>query len=104
MLKSQILMWKKCVLFDPLVDGTCWKIFYSLVIPIENWIEEEALKGALRLKANGHWINMPMVNKKGNLTSQTKIIDTKLNDINLSKDQQNMITPSLNLDTRYIYA
>ena len=31
------------------------------IIPIDNWIEEEALKGTLRLKANGHWIRMPMV-------------------------------------------
>ena len=26
------------------------------IVPIENWIEEKVLKGALRLKANGHWI------------------------------------------------
>ena len=30
------------------------------IIPIDNWIATEALKGALRLKANGHWIFMPL--------------------------------------------
>lgn len=72
------------------------------LIPINNWIEEEALKGALRLKANGHWIKMPMVNKKGNLTTHTKLIDTKLNEIQLSNEEQDMITPVLNLDIRFM--
>ena len=72
------------------------------IIPIENWIEEEALKGALRLKANGHWIKMPMVNKKGNLTSHTKVIDTKLNEIQLNSVEQDMNTPILNLDIKFL--
>ena len=54
---------------------------------IDNWIGEEALKGGLRLEGSDHWIKMHiMVNKKGNLTSHTKIIDTELNFIDLSKE------------------
>ena len=37
------------------------------------------MKGTLRLKANGHWIRMPMVNTRGNLTSHTKILERILN-------------------------
>ena len=40
------------------------------IIPIDNRIKEEALKGTLRLKANGNWIRTPTVNSRGNLTSQ----------------------------------
>ena len=70
------------------------------IIPIDNWIEEEALKGTLRLKANGHWIRMPMVNTRGNLTSHTKILDRILNTIPLSKEEQDSMTTTYNLESR----
>ena len=38
---------------------------------IEGVIEEEALKGASRLKANGKYIQIPMVNTRGKRTSHT---------------------------------
>jgi hypothetical protein len=41
-------------------------------VPIDLTIEEEAAKGALRLMANNHWINEPMLNQKGHLTTHTK--------------------------------
>ena len=44
---------------------------------LEGVTEEEALKGSLRLKANGTWIQMPKVNTRGKLTSHTKILDTQ---------------------------
>ena len=69
--------------------------------PIDNWTENEALKGSLRLRANGHWIQVPMVNKKGNLTSHTKIIDKILNSIPLSKEDQDSTTNTLNLDNNF---
>ena len=53
---------------------------------IEGVIEKEALKGNLRLKANGTWIQMPMVNTIGKLTSHTKIFDMIINGIPLSKE------------------
>ena len=62
------------------------------IIPIDNWIEEEALKGTLRLKANGHWIRTRMVNSRGNLTSHTKILDRIRNTIPLSKEDQDSMT------------
>ena len=71
------------------------------IIPIDNWIEEEALKGTLRLKANGHWIRMPMVNTRGNLTSHTKILDRILNTIPLSKEDQDSMTTTYNLDPNF---
>ena len=52
------------------------------IIPIDLVIEEEAAKGALRLKSNNHWIYEPMVNKKGNLTTQL------LKAINLNSEEQ----------------
>ena len=71
------------------------------MIPIENLIEEEALKGALRLKANGHLIQVPMVNKNGILTSHTKVVESILNSIPLKADEQDQITQMLNLDTGF---
>ena len=71
------------------------------IIPIDNWIEEEALKGTLRLKANGHWIRTPMVNSRGNLTSHTKILDRILNTIPLSKEDQDSMTTTYNLDPNF---
>ena len=68
------------------------------IIPIDNWIEEEALKGTLRLKANGHWISTPMVNSRGNLTSHTKILNT----IPLSKEDQDSMTTTYNLDPKFV--
>ena len=53
------------------------------MIPIDLHTDEEAALGALRLKSSKHWINEPMVNQKGNLTSQ---------------DQQ---TTTLNRDTAF---
>ena len=72
------------------------------IIPIDNWIEEEALKGTLRLKANGHWIRTPMVNSRGNLTSHTKILDRILNTIPLSKEDQDSMTTTYNLDPKFV--
>ena len=71
------------------------------IIPIDNWIEEEALTGTLRLKANGHWIRMPMVNTRGKLTSHTKILDRILNTIPLSKEDQDSMTTTYNLDPNF---
>ena len=57
---------------------------------IEGVIEEEALKGTLRLNANGTWIQMPKVNTRGKLTNHTKILDTIINA--LSKEDQDSMT------------
>ena len=65
------------------------------IIPIDNSIEEEALKGTLRLKANGHWIRTPMVNSRGNL-------DRILNTIPLSKEDQDSMTTTYNLDPKFV--
>ena len=62
---------------------------------IERVIEEEALKGTLRLKANGTWIQIPLVNTRGKLTSHTKILDMIINAIPLSKDDQDSMTTTL---------
>ena len=62
------------------------------IIPIDLVIEEEAAKGALRLKSNNHWIYEPMVNKKGNLTTLL------LKAINLNSEEQDQQTTSLNVD------
>ena len=51
-------------------------------------VEEEALKGTLKLKANGKWIQMPMVNTRGKFTSHSKILDRIINAIPLSKEDQ----------------
>ena len=42
-----------------------------------------------------------MVNKKGELTSHTKIIESSLGSRTLSREPQDMITPVLNLDTDF---
>ena len=60
-------------------------------------IEEEAAKGAIRLKSNNHWIYEPMVNK-GNLTTHTKLNEQLLKAINLNSEGQDQQTTSLNVD------
>ena len=42
-----------------------------------------------------------MVNKKGELTSHTKIIESTLGSMKLSREPQDMIAPVLNLDTDF---
>ena len=71
------------------------------IIPIENWIEEEALKGTLRLKEKSYWIRTPVVNTRGNLTSHTKILERILNTIPLrSNEERDSMTIIYNLDGR----
>ena len=70
-------------------------------IPIDLMIEEEAAKGALRLQSNNHWINEPMVNQKGNLTTHTKLNERILNSILLVKEEQDQQTTSLNVDINF---
>ena len=60
-------------------------------------IEEEAAKGALRLKSNNHWIYEPMVNK-GNITTHAKLNEQLLKAINLNSEGQDQQTTSLNVD------
>ena len=69
---------------------------------IEGVIEEEALKCTLRLKANGNWIQMPMVNTRGKLTSPTKILGMIINAIPLSKEDQDSVTTTYNLDCNFV--
>ena len=69
---------------------------------IEGVIEEEVLKGTLRLKANGTWIQMPMVNTRGNLTSHTKILDMIIDAIPLSKEDLDSMTTTYNLDCNFV--
>ena len=57
----------------------------------------------MRLKANGKWIQMPMVNTRGKLTSHTKIFDRIINAIPLSKENQDSImTTTYNLDLNFV--
>ena len=74
------------------------------IIPIDNWIEDEALKGTLRLKVNGHWICTPMVigQLQRYLTSHTKILDRILNTNPLSKEDQDSMTTTYNLDPKFV--
>ena len=44
---------------------------------------------------------MHMVNTRGNLTSHTKILDRILNTIPLSKEDQDSITTTFNLDPNF---
>ena len=69
---------------------------------IKGVIEEDALKGTLRLKANGKWIQIHMVNTRGKLTSHTKILDRIINAIALSKDDQDSMTTTNNLDPNFV--
>ena len=68
------------------------------IIPIDLVMEEEAAKGALRLKSNNQWIYEPMVNKKGNLTTHTKLNEQLLKAISLNSEGQDQQTTSLNVD------
>ena len=45
---------------------------------------------------------MPMVNTKGNLTSNTKVLDRILNTIPLSKENQDSMTTTYNLDPNFV--
>ena len=65
---------------------------------IEGVIEKEALKGNLKLKVNGTWIQMPMVNTIGKLTSHTKILDMIIN----GKEDQGSMTTTYNLDPNFV--
>ena len=85
----------------PSSPGNALIIKINDIIPIDNWIKEEALKGTLRLKANGHWIRMPMVITRGNLTSHTKILDRILNAIPSSKEDQDSMKSTYNLDPNF---
>ena len=59
------------------------------------------MKGTLRLKANEHWIRMPMINNRGNLTRHTEILDRILNNIPLGKEDQDSMTTTYNLDPNF---
>ena len=65
-------------------------------------IEEEAAKGALRLKSKNHWIYEPMVNKKGNRTTHTKLNEQLLKTISFNSEGQDQQTSSLNVDIGFI--
>jgi hypothetical protein len=54
----------------PLTSGAALKTIIGN-IPIDLTIEEEAVKGALRLMVNEHWINKPLLNQKGHLANHT---------------------------------
>ena len=84
----------------PSTSGTALDIITG-TIPIDLMIEEEAAKGALRLQSNQHWINEPMVNQKGNLTTHTKLNKNILNDVPLVKEEQDQQTTSLNVDVKF---
>ena len=43
-----------------------------------------------------------MINRKDNLTSHTKIRESALGSVTLSRKPQDMITPVLNLDTDFL--
>ena len=45
---------------------------------------------------------MPMVNTRGKLTCHTKIVDWIINDIRLSKDDQDNMTITYNLDPNFV--
>ena len=72
------------------------------IISIKNWIEEETLKCSLRLKANGHWIQMPMVNSSGNLTSHTIKHDRILNAFPLRREDQDSMTTTYSIDFTFV--
>ena len=56
----------------------------------------------MRLKANGNWIQMSMVNMRGTLTSYIKLLVRILNAIPLSKEDQDSMTTTYNLDTNFV--
>ena len=60
---------------------------------IEGVIEKEAPKNTLKLKANG---------SRGKLTSYTKIRDRIINAIPLSKEYQDSMTTTYNLDPNFV--
>ena len=69
--------------------------------PIDLCIEEEAALGLLRLKSNNQWINEPMTNQKGNLTTHTKLCKKLLNGVTFAEREQDQQTSTLNLDTSF---
>ena len=71
------------------------------IIPIDLCIEEEAALGALRLKSSNHWINEPMVNQKGNLTTHTKLCEKLLSGIIGANREQDQQTSTLNIDAGF---
>ena len=70
-------------------------------IPIDLCIEEEAALGLLRLKSNNQWINEPMVNQKGYLTTHTKRCNKLLSGVSFAGRDQDHQTSALNLDTSF---
>ena len=64
-------------------------------------IEEEAALGLLRLKSNNQWINEPMVNQKGYLTTHTKRCNKLLSGVSFAGRDQDHQTSALNLDTSF---
>ena len=71
------------------------------MIPIDLCIEEEAALGLLRLKSNNQWINEPMVNQKGNLTTHTKLCKQLLSGVTFAEKEQDQQTSTLNIDTSF---
>ena len=71
------------------------------LVPIENWLEEEAAKGALRLKISGHWEQAPMINSKGNLTSHIKLNNEILKSVPILNEEQDAITSQLSIDNNF---
>ena len=71
------------------------------VTPILLWLEEEAIKGALRLQTGNHWDHEPPIPSRGKLQSHIKTLNNLIKSIpSLNSEKDAMIT-SLNLDTNF---
>ena len=72
-------------------------------IPIKLWLEEEAAKGALRLKSLGHWQHPPSGKPSVRLTSHIGVNEKLINRIprNITSQTQDQSTPTLSINQRF---
>ena len=69
--------------------------------PITLWLEEEAIKGALRLQSGGHWETVPAIPSRGNLQSHIKTINDLTEDIPILRKTKDTMVTKLSLDTKF---
>jgi len=86
----------------PSTPGTALDIITNTT-PMELWLDEEAAKGALRLKSLGHWLTTPTSSKKPSKSFQSHIssMNDYLSDIPAAQEPQDNIIPILNIDQKF---
>ncbi len=84
----------------PSTPGTALNVITN-TIPIISWLEEEAVKGALRLKNLGHWQPAPVGKPSKSFHSHIKTLESMMEDIPSCQAPQDQTVPILNIGQEF---